>query len=177
MTATPLCGCRVGTRTFSPAMAPLYLAWYLAGVPHLGTEDPRCKPRPVTVPGKGSYVKVVNREGTQGNQMVIIGTISIQKEKAEVPNLNISTLAAVRAPDESSETDEEYNEELAEMALGRSGGVEPAAQNAATETLCSGCLGGADPAEPSALVASRLQDHRLPHKPTDPDARLALEGR
>ena len=33
------------------------------GIPYIDTEDPRCKPRPVTVPGKGSYMMVVDRDG------------------------------------------------------------------------------------------------------------------
>ena len=57
------------------------------GVLYIDTEDPRCKPRPVTVPGKGSYVKVVDREGKQGNTMVVVGASGIQTEKAEVHNL------------------------------------------------------------------------------------------
>ena len=40
--------------------------------------------------------------------MVIIGTIGIQKEKAEVHNLNISPIVAVRAFDELSDPDEGY---------------------------------------------------------------------
>jgi hypothetical protein len=42
----------------------------ILGVPYIDTEDPRCKPRPATVPGKGSYVKVVGREGQHGTKMV-----------------------------------------------------------------------------------------------------------
>ena len=42
------------------------------GVPYIDTEDPRRKPRPATVLGKGSYVKVAHREGKHGKPMVIV---------------------------------------------------------------------------------------------------------
>ena len=38
--------------------------------------------------------------------MVIVGTIGIQKDKAQVHNLDQRNLAAIRAPDESSDADE-----------------------------------------------------------------------
>ena len=76
------------------------------GVPYIDIEDPRCKPRPATVPGKGSYVQVVDREGKQGKKLVIVRTIGTQKERAQAHNLDIANLA----PDESSDPDEDYME-------------------------------------------------------------------
>ena len=80
--------------------------WVSCGVPYTDTEDPRCKPRLVTAVGKGSYVKVVDREGKRGQNMVIVGAIGTQKDTAQAHNLDISSLAAVRAPDVSFDTDE-----------------------------------------------------------------------
>ena len=50
------------------------------GVPYVDIEDPRCRPRPATAPGKGRYVKVVGRDGKEGMRKVIIGTIGIHRE-------------------------------------------------------------------------------------------------
>ena len=79
-------------------------------------------PRLVIALGKGSYVKVVGREGKQGKKMVILGTIGIQKDKTQVHNLDIANLVAIRALDESSDPDEDYMEELVAAACA-SGGV------------------------------------------------------
>ena len=109
--------------------------------------------------------------------MVIVGTIGIQKDKAEVHNLNSSTLAVVRAFDESSDTDEDCSEELVETILRRTGGVEPAVRHGRAETACSDCQGGVDPAGPSALVGRRTVGHRLTHKPTDPERESCIRGK
>ena len=77
------------------------------GVPYIGTEDPRYEPRPVTVPGKGRYVKVVDRVGKMGKQMSSVGAIGMQRDKAEVHNLGIRNLSATHAPDETSVTEDE----------------------------------------------------------------------
>ena len=59
------------------------------GAPCIGAEDPRCTPRPVIVPGSGSYVKVVGRGGNTGRDMTMVGTIGVQRDKAVVHNLDI----------------------------------------------------------------------------------------
>ena len=76
------------------------------GAPYVDTEDPRCKPRPVIVPGKGSYVKVVDRDGDTGRTVIVVGTIGIQRGKAEVHDLDTRSVTATRAPDETSDTED-----------------------------------------------------------------------
>ena len=65
--------------------------------PYIDTQGPSCRPRLAIAPGKGSYVKVVDREGKQGKKMVIVGTIGILREMVEVYNLDVGPFTVVRA--------------------------------------------------------------------------------
>ena len=109
--------------------------------------------------------------------MVIIGSIGVQREKANVHHLDTSTLAAIRAPDEASMSDEEGGEELAVSVLRQLGGVEPAVRNSQDGFTCLSCVGGVDPAVPPILVSGKAPDHHLTHKPTDPACDACIRGK
>ena len=50
--------------------------------------------------------------GKRGKKMIIVGTIGIQRGKAEVHNLDSRSLTAICAPDEASDTEDEEAEAI-----------------------------------------------------------------
>ena len=114
------------------------------GVPYIDAEDPRCKPRPAIALGKGSYVKVVGREGTMSKKMIIVGTIGIQLDKAEIQNLDSRNLTATRALGEASDAEDEEAGAISvvgyattQSTSARQGGLDP--------TVCSRvCIGAVE---------------------------------
>ena len=148
------------------------------GASHIDTEDSRCKPRLVTVLGKGSYVKVVDRVGKLGKKMVVIGAAGIRKDKAQVHSLDINNLAAIRAPDDSSDPDEDGEEcqnwadHVDESGVGPTGLSAPCCSLSGTRHQSEGDL-----TEPTVCVGSVVGDHRLTHKPTDPTCDACLRGK
>ena len=61
--------------------------------------------------GKGSYVKVVGRDGKKGKTMIIVGTIGIQRDKVEAHTLDIRNLTATHVLAETSATEDEGAED------------------------------------------------------------------
>ena len=100
--------------------------WLMScGAPYIDTEDPRCEPRPVTAPGEGSFVKAVDRKGEHGENMTVGGTIGIQNDKAQVHNLDVIGLVAIRSLDDASDTGEDVAEEPSVVGRLRTVGVDP----------------------------------------------------
>ena len=51
------------------------------GVPYIDTEDPSCKLRPVNVPGKGSYVRMIELNKGTRKKLVSVGTLGMPHGK------------------------------------------------------------------------------------------------
>ena len=68
------------------------------GVPYINTEDPDCKLRPVTVPGKGSYVRLMEQNREPHKKLVIVGTIGIPHGQQATRELTAGTFLAIEKP-------------------------------------------------------------------------------
>jgi hypothetical protein len=85
------------------------------GVPYIDTEDPDCKLRPVNVPGKGSYVRMIELNKGTRKKLVIVGAIGIphgQQNSARA--LVAGTFPAIDKPT----LDDEFEEEGADDVSG-----------------------------------------------------------
>jgi len=68
------------------------------GVPYIDTEDPDCKLRPVNVPGKGSYVRMMEHNKGSRKKLVIVGTIGIPHGQQPIRVLTAGTFPAIDKP-------------------------------------------------------------------------------
>jgi hypothetical protein len=64
-------------------------------VPYIETEDTDCKLRPVTVLGKGSYVRMMEQNRGSRKKLVLVGTIGIPHGQQTTRELTAGTVLAI----------------------------------------------------------------------------------